>query len=93
MHSIASVSTEFKGAVTIHHNETKCVITFKQLVEDSLCELVITQVQGGVNRFMKGSKSMLSFFFFSVNSRYSTAVNHKTIGRDLIVELKPLHSG
>mmetsp|Transcript_9829 Transcript_9829/g.18360 ORF Transcript_9829/g.18360 Transcript_9829/m.18360 type:complete len:233 (+) Transcript_9829:1300-1998(+) len=88
--SITTKGTE-EGSVTIHDNKTVLIIRFEQLVKRFSMELVVTEIERGVNG-LEGFKVDVHFLLFTIIRHNSTRVHDKTIRRNLVVKLQPLLS-
>ncbi|KAH3660506.1 hypothetical protein OGAPHI_007092 [Ogataea philodendri] len=76
-----------QGSITVHHNETKSVVTFKQFGQRLGVELVITQIQRGIDR-LERLESNGELLFFTLLSNNFTTVHNQSVWRNRIVQLE-----
>lgn len=91
MHNLARVAAEGtkEGTVSIHDNEPKLLIRFEQLSQGFGVELVVAEIQGGVDGF-EGLKVNVDLALLAFRGQNFATVDNKSIGRDLVVELQSL---
>ena len=88
---VATKCTE-ESTVSIHDDEAELLVGFEQFAQGFGVKFVITQIQGGVD-WLEWLKVNVDLSFLSFRGYDFTAVDDKTVGRDLVVELEALLSG
>uniref|UniRef100_A0A0A9G2E9 Eukaryotic peptide chain release factor subunit 1-1 n=1 Tax=Arundo donax TaxID=35708 RepID=A0A0A9G2E9_ARUDO len=90
---LTSIATQCakKSSITIHNNEAKLVIRFQELLQSFSMELVVTKVQGCVDR-LEGLKINSNFLFLAIFCNDCSSVENQTIWGNLVIQLQPLLS-
>jgi len=65
-------------AVTVHDDEAECLVIHEKFIEIFGVELVVTEVEGGVDGF-EGFKVDVYFTFFAFVCDYCSAVEDKSV--------------
>ena len=78
-----------KGAVSVHDDETKLLIRLEQLAQCLGMELVVTEVQRGVDG-LEGLEVDVDLALLALGGQDFTTVDDEAIGRDLGVQLQAL---
>ena len=91
LNDVSGVSTQRaeQCTVTIHDNETELLVRFEQLTESLGVELVVTEVQRGVD-WLERFEVNVNLSLLSFRGDDFTAVDNEAIWRDLVVELETL---
>mmetsp|Transcript_10967 Transcript_10967/g.36026 ORF Transcript_10967/g.36026 Transcript_10967/m.36026 type:complete len:331 (+) Transcript_10967:801-1793(+) len=75
--------------VAVHHDETVFVVRLQQLVQSLRVELVVTQIQRGVDR-LEGLEIHVHFLLLPLVRQNCPRVNDQSVRRNLVVQLQPL---
>jgi hypothetical protein len=78
--------------VTVHDDETELLVRLEQLTQSLSVELVVTQVERGVNG-LEGLEIDVNLALLSFRSDNFTTVDDQAIGRDLVIQLETLLGG
>lgn len=89
--SVTAEGTE-ERTVTVHDDKTELLVRLEQLTQSLSVELVVTQVERGVD-WLEGLEINVNFALLSFRSDNFTTVDHQAIGRDLVVQLETLLGG
>jgi hypothetical protein len=89
--SVTAKGTE-ERTVTVHDDETELLVRLEQLAQSLSVELVVTQVERGVDG-LEGLKVDVNLALLSFRSDNFTTVDDQAIRRDLVVQLETLLGG
>mmetsp|Transcript_30137 Transcript_30137/g.49809 ORF Transcript_30137/g.49809 Transcript_30137/m.49809 type:complete len:431 (+) Transcript_30137:808-2100(+) len=76
-------------AVAVHHDEPELVVVLQQLVQRLRVELVVAQVQRGVDR-PEGLEVVDHALLLALVGHHRAAVDHQPVWRNSVIQLEPL---